>query len=65
ENDMLFSYDLSDFMSNYDNPLIAQIGVNNVFDQKADDDDIRRALGDFTAADILGRSFSLRLRATF
>ncbi|MEO1322175.1 MAG: TonB-dependent receptor, partial [Pseudomonadota bacterium] len=64
-NNMSFSYDLSDFMSSYDNPLIAQIGVNNVFNEKASDDPIRRALGDFTNANVLGRTYSLRLRATF
>ena len=64
-NNMSFSYDLSDFMSNYDNPLIAQIGVNNVFNEKASDDPIRRALGDFTNQNVLGRTYSLRLRATF
>ena len=64
-NNMSFSYDLSAFMDSYDNPLIAQIGVNNVFNQKASDDAIRRALGDFTNQDVLGRSYSLRLRAVF
>ncbi|MEL6729089.1 MAG: TonB-dependent receptor [Pseudomonadota bacterium] len=64
-NNMSFSYDLSALMDSYDNPLIAQIGVNNVFDQKASDDPIRRALGDFTNSDVLGRTYSLRLRAVF
>ncbi len=64
-NNMSFSYDLSDLMNNYDNPLIAQIGVNNVFDQRAEDDIVRRALGHFTIQDILGRSYTLRLRSVF
>jgi len=64
-NNMSFSYDLSDLMNNYDNPLIAQIGVNNVFDQRAEDDIVRRALGHFTIQDILGRSYMLRLRSVF
>jgi len=59
------AYDLSSMLDNYDKPLIIQANVNNVFDDSAADNDIRRAFGDFYNSEIFGRSYSLRVRATF
>ena len=58
------SYDVSSVIDSYDNPLLVQFNVNNVFDDDTSND-IRRAFGDFYTAEVFGRSYSLRVRATF
>ncbi len=64
-SDLTAAYDVSSFISGYDNPIIAQVGVLNLFDQNVDDDPVQRALGDFTIDDQLGRRFTFRLRTVF
>jgi len=58
------AYDLSEAMNNYDKPLILQFNVNNVFDDKPGRG-LRRQFGDFYQSEIVGRSYSLRVRASF
>ena len=58
------SYDLSENLSNYDKPLLVQFNVNNVFDDDPGRG-LRRTFGDFYDSEVFGRSYSLRLRASF
>ncbi len=58
------SYDLSDAIDSYDKPVVLQLNVNNVFDDDPGNG-TRRAFGDFYQSEIIGRSYSVTLRATF
>jgi len=58
------AYDISSMIDNYDKPIVVQANVNNVFDD-GPGNGIRRAFGDFYNAEVFGRSYSLRVRATF
>jgi len=60
------SYDVSQLTDSYDKPIIVQMNVNNVFDDTPDGvNSTRRAFGDFFQSEIIGRSYSFRVRATF
>ena len=58
------SYDLSEAFSSYDNPLVLQLNVNNVFGREASDG-LQEAFGNRGFAENFGRSFLLTLRAQF
>lgn len=58
------SYDVSAALPNYDRPLIMQVNVNNVFDDDPGRGN-RRLFGDFYDSEVIGRSYSLVLRASF
>ena len=58
------SYDLSELTDRYDKPVVAQINVDNVFDRKAGTG-TRFLFNDFDRAEIFGRTFTFRVRASF
>jgi hypothetical protein len=58
------SYDLSEALSNYDNPLTLQLNVNNVLGRTAAFGN-QRAFNNRGFAENFGRSFLLTLRAQF
>ena len=58
------AYDFSEMLDDYDNPLVLQFNVTNVFDDKPGRG-LRRAFGDFYTSEIFGRQYSVRVRATF
>lgn len=58
------SYDVSSLTDNYDKPIIFQINVDNVFDRKVGRG-LREQFGNFNNAEVLGRRFTLRVRAAF
>ena len=58
------SYDLSEVLSNYDNPLTVQLNVNNVLGREASDG-LQEAFGNRGFAENFGRSFLLTIRAQF
>ena len=58
------SYDLSEALSNYDNPLILQLNVNNVLGREAGTG-LQRSFGNTGLPEQLGRTFTVRLRAVF
>ena len=58
------AYDLSEALDSYDKPIVVQLNVNNVFDDDPGNG-TRRAFGDFYQSEIIGRSYSVRVRASF
>lgn len=58
------SYDLSEVLSNYDNPLVVQFNVNNVLGRTAAFGN-QRAFNNRGFAENFGRSFRLTVRAQF
>ena len=58
------SYDVSEIIDNYDKPLVLQLNVDNVFNQELGRGN-DRSFGNNTTANILGRRFTLRVRAAF
>ena len=58
------AYDFSEMLDSYDNPLVVQLNVNNVFDEKPGNG-LRRAFGDFYTSEVFGRAYSVRVRAVF
>ena len=58
------SYDLSELTDNYDKPVVVQLNVDNVFDRKVGRG-LRETFGNFNNSEVLGRSFTMRVRAAF
>jgi len=58
------AYDIAPLMNGYDKPVVVQFGVDNLFDRGIDSPE-QRALGHFGSAEIFGRSYTARVRATF
>ena len=58
------SYDISELTDAYDKPIVVQFNVNNVFD-RGRGRGLREAFGNTGQAEILGRSFTARIKATF
>lgn len=58
------AFDVSSLVDSYDKPLLVQLNVNNVFDDTPGTG-TRRAFGDFYQSEIRGRSYSMRVKATF
>lgn len=58
------AYDFSELMPNYDNPFIVQLNVNNVLD-RSPGRGLDRVFGNFFPQDELGRTFTVRVRASF
>jgi len=58
------SYDLSSLTDNYDKPVVVQLNVDNVFDRGVGRG-LRETFGNFNNSEILGRTFTMRVRASF
>jgi len=58
------SYDLSELTDAYDKPIILQLNVDNVFDRNVGRG-LRETFGNFNNSEVLGRRFTMRVRAAF
>ena len=58
------SYDLSSLTDAYDKPIVLQLNVDNVFDRGVGRG-LRETFGNFNNSEILGRRFTMRVRASF
>jgi len=58
------SYDVSSLTDAYDKPIILQFNVDNVFDRKVGRG-LRETFGNFNNSEVLGRRFTMRVRAAF
>lgn len=58
------SYDVSSLTDNYDKPIVVQLNVDNVFDRGVGRG-LRETFGNFNNSEILGRTFTMRVRAAF
>jgi len=58
------SYDISELTDAYDKPIVLQLNVDNVFDRKAGNG-TRFLFNDFDRAEVFGRQFTFRVRASF
>jgi len=58
------SYDVSSLTDNYDKPIIVQFNVDNVFD-RTPGRGLREQFGNFGTSEVLGRRFTMRVRASF
>ena len=58
------SYDLSSLTDEYDKPIVVQLNVDNVFDRGVGRG-LRETFGNFNNSEVLGRRFTMRVRASF
>ena len=58
------SYDLSSLTDAYDKPIVVQLNVDNVFDRGVGRG-LRETFGNFNNSEVLGRRFTMRVRASF
>ena len=58
------AYDFSELLPDYDKPVLVQFNVTNVFDDKPGRG-LRRQFNDFYQSELIGRQYSVRLRASF
>jgi len=58
------SYDLSSLTDAYDKPIVLQLNVDNVFDRGVGRG-LRETFGNFNNSEVLGRRFTMRVRASF